>query len=322
MARNDPTAMALDRLAALRHAPDSPEKLKEIRAALRHKSNFVVARAAKLAGELRLKEVTPDLGSAFERLFPHAPKLDKGCAALTEIVSALYDLDYTEPDIFLRAIHHIQMEASFGPPVDVAAKLRGTAALGLGRTRHPHAMAEIVNVLVDKEPPARQGAVRAVATNGGETGALLLRLKTLAGDDDPEVLVECFTGLLAQNSADSISFVERFVDSPDDSVAESAIIALGASRLPGALQVLRRKWERTAHSPIRKPLLAAIASNRSDEAAEFLLSLLRTESVRTAADVLTALVGYRSNERINAAAAKVVADRNEQSLNDLYHSEY
>lgn len=308
-------------MAALRHAPDSLEKVQEIRAGLAHKSNFVVARAAKLAGELRLTALTSDLVKAFERLFEHAPKLDKGCAALTEIVSALYELDYTEPDIFLRAIHHVQMEGSFGPPVDVAAKLRGTAALGLVRTRHPHAMAEVVNVLVDKEVPARLGAVRAMATNGGDAGALLLRLKALTGDDDPEVLAECFAGLLAQ-SAESVEFVAQFAESRDDAVAESAIVALGTSRLPAALETLKRQWDRTVGGPTRKSLLAAIASNRSDEAAEFLLSLLEAEGVSTAGEVLIALAGYRSNERIKAAVSKIVSARNDGALVDIYRSEF
>lgn len=321
MARNDPTAAALDRLAAIRHAPYSPETVKEVHAGLAHKSNFVVARAAKLSGELRLSALIPDLVNAFERHFDHAPKLDKGCAALTEIASALYELDYTEPDIFLRAIHHVQMEASFGPPVDVAAKLRGVGALGLARSRHPQAMSEVVSVLADKEAPARLGAVRAVATNGGDTGALLLRLKVLTGDSDPEVLAECFSGLLA-HSAEGVPFVAKFVDSSDDAVNESAILALGASRLPAALDVLKTKWRCTAHGAIRKALLMAIAANRSDEAADFLVSVLADANLTTAQDVLMALAGYRSNDRLKAAVGKIISQRNERSLSDIYRSEF
>lgn len=321
MARNDPTAAALDKLGTLRREGDSPETAAELRNALRHKSNFVVARAAKIIAELRLNGLVADLVAAFDRLFPNAPKSDKGCAALTEIVAALYELDHTEPEVYRRAIRYVQMEGSFGPPVDVASKLRGVAAQGLVRTRDPQAKTEVVNLLVDKEVPARLGAVRALATNGGEAGMLLLRLKVLAGDDEPEVLAECFSGLLAYGP-ESLPFLAEYADSDDTGIAEAAILALGASRTAGALDVLKRQWERTAYAPIRKLLLTAIASNRSDEAADFLLQLLQSENIAMADNVLVALAAYRSNERIRTQALRIVEQRGDRLLLDTFRREF
>src|ERR1051325_3831837 len=57
-------------------------------------------------------------------------KLDKACAATTQIVNALYELDYVEPEVFLQGIHHVQMEGSFGPPVDAAACQTGQSLRG------------------------------------------------------------------------------------------------------------------------------------------------------------------------------------------------
>ena len=321
MVRNDPVQQALDRLSTLRHAPESPDTVEALRQALRARSNFVVARAAKIAGELRLRALVPELTSAFARLMASPAKLDKTCAALTEIVSSLYELDYAEPEIFLTAIHHIQMEGSFGPPVDVAAKMRGIAALGILRTRHPEAMREVVDLSADTWVPARLGAVRALASNGGDAGALLLRLKILAGESEPEVLGECFTGLLSQG-ASALSFVAKYADSEDSSIAETAILALGSSRLPGALEVLKAKWQRTVYGPLRKIILTAISLNRTEDAADFLLSLLETEHVTTAQDVLLALVAYRSHDRIRSAAEQIVHRRANPTLSDTFRREF
>jgi hypothetical protein len=129
--------------------------------------------------------------SAFNKLMADAPQLDKRCAATTEIVSALYELNYEEPAPYFTGLKHVQMEASFGPPVDEAAKLRAVSAQGLVRTRHPDALTEVMQLLVDREPAARIGAVRALAVNGGEAGLLLLRLKVLTGDAESAVLGVC-----------------------------------------------------------------------------------------------------------------------------------
>src|SRR5215467_506900 len=140
MKKVDPTEQALDRLAILRNEAASPAIVQELRAFLKNRSNLVIAKAAKVAGKARMMELVPDLVEAFERLMKNPAKLDKGCSALTEITDALYEMDYVEPEIYLRGIHHVQMEGSFGPPVDAAAKLRGLSALGLARTRFPNAL--------------------------------------------------------------------------------------------------------------------------------------------------------------------------------------
>jgi hypothetical protein len=196
MAKADPIERALERLGELRTAEESDAVIEEIRGFLRNRSNLVVAKSAKVARELRIAALLPDILVAFDKLMTNAPKLDKRCAATTELLTALYEMDYTEPAPYLAGLKHVQLEASFGPPVDEAAKLRAISAQGLLRTRHRDALAEVVPLLVDREPAARMGAVRALAANGGETGALLLRLKVLPGDSEAAVLADCFAGLL------------------------------------------------------------------------------------------------------------------------------
>ncbi|MBZ5525444.1 MAG: hypothetical protein LAP21_24735 [Acidobacteriia bacterium] len=322
MKKPDPIEQALDRLSALRSEAAAPGALaQELRKFLSNKSNLVVAKAAKIAGELRSEKFIPDLAAAFERLMANPQKLDKGCAAVTEISGALYELDYLEPEIYLRGIHHVQMEGAFGPPVDVASKLRALSALGLARTRYPHALEEVVSLLVDREPEARIGAVRALASNGGEAGVLLLRLKVLNGDPEPDVMAECFSGLLAAAPERSLQFVAGYADAEDEAVAEAAILSLGTSRRPAAFDLLKEKWERSAGGPLRKTLLLAMALTRAEAAIKFLVALLGSASVQTAKETITALALYRDNERIRQLIEAAVSRRGEKQLIEAFRRE-
>ncbi|HEX7289179.1 MAG TPA: HEAT repeat domain-containing protein [Candidatus Angelobacter sp.] len=322
MKKPDPVEQALDRLAALKNEAGGPGFVAEIKAFLKNRSNLVVAKAAKIAGQARTTELVSELVGAFHRLMKDPSKLDKGCAATTAIAGALYELDHAEPEVYLRGIHHVQMEGSFGPPVDAAAKLRAISAMALARTRHPAALEEIVPLLVDEWPEARIGAARALAVNGGPAGALLLRLKILTGESETDVLAECFSGLLATAPERSLSLITSFIDSEDIAVAEAALLALGSSRLPEALDLLKARWERTAGGPLRKIVLLAIAMIRSDAAIEFLLALLAECSPAVANDVIAGLALFRNNERVRSQVESVVARRNEKSVSEIFRQEF
>ena len=312
MAKSDPVEKALNALSELRHASSPEAAANGLRPYLANKSNLVVAKAAKIAGELHATGLIPALVAAFERLMKDPEKLDKRCAAVTEIVGTLYEMDYGEPEIYLRGLRHVQMEGSFGPPVDTAAALRGMCAQGLLRTQYRDAMTEVVQLLVDRDPPARLGAVRALALNGGEAGVLLLRLKVLTGDEEPEVLRECFSGLLAAER--SLEFVAKYVDDEDEATAEAAIWALGESRLPAAVEILKEKWERMLSRDLRKVLLAVLAASRMQEALDFLCSQLRSANSRTAGDVLEALAPYAGSDSIRQAVTAAVEERGEAAV--------
>jgi hypothetical protein len=314
MAKSDPIEKALNELGELRSARDPEVMCQQLRRYLRNRSNLVVAKAAKLVGELQLSTLIPELVTAFERFMANPSKLDKRCAAVTEIVGALYGFDYREPEVYLKGLHHVQKEASFGPPVDTAAALRGMSAQGLVRTRYSDALLEVTSLLVDPEPPARLGAVRALATNGGDAGVLLLRLKILTGDAEPEVLGECFSALLATAPGQSLPFVAKYMDDDDGATAELAIWALGESRLEAAFEPLHEKWDRTIERETRKILLAAMAALRQEQSIAFLRSLLEAANVTTASDALAALAIYKGNENITESLASVVRERHETPL--------
>lgn len=322
MSKSDPIEKALDRLAELRHRDPSPQHTEEIRRFLTHKSNLVAAKAANLVKEQRRSEFVPDLVSAFQRFIANPAQLDKRCAALTGITEALYELDYSEPDIYLRGLRHVQMEASFGPPVDAAAALRGISGQALLRTPYKDGMRAVLPLLVDREPPARIGGVRALATNGGSAGALLLRLKVLTGDSEPEVIVECFLGLLSSAAEESLSFIADFMDSEDPATSDAAIWALGQSRLPAAFKRLRDKCERTIARDRRMRVLSAIAMLRLEIAIEFLCSIISNENQTAASDALNALAQFKSNRSIREAVSTAVRKRHDENLQRAFVREF
>jgi HEAT repeat protein len=323
MKKPDPVEQALDRLSSLRSDAElSTAAIQELKTFLKGKSNQVVAKAARIAGELHASDLIDDLVAAFHRLMANPQKLDKGCAATTEIAAALYQMDYLEPEIYVLGIHHVQMEGSFGPPVDVAAKLRAHSALGLARTRHPQALEEIVPLLVDPWPQARIGAVRALASNGGHAGALLLRLKVLTGEDELDVLAECFSGLLECAPESSLSLVATYINAEDHAAAEAALLAIGSSRLPEALTLLQARWEESAFSPLRRTLLLAIAMVRSEAAIKFILSLLPDSNVQTAKEIITALAIFRDNNKVRLTVEQTISTRNDSVLTAAFRQEF
>ncbi|HZU27956.1 MAG TPA: HEAT repeat domain-containing protein [Bryobacteraceae bacterium] len=321
MKRADPVEHALNSLADLRRTPETAEHVTQLRAFLRNRSNLVVAKAAKLAGELRADDLIPDLVAAFGRFMADPARLDKRCAALTEIVAALYAMDYIDAaDVYLRGIRHVQMEGSWGPPVDAAVQLRAHSAAGLIRTRDPDAVFEVVNLLADSESGARAGAARALACVGGDSGALLLRLKVLTGDEHPDVIAECFTGLLRADPERSVPFVARYLDDADNAIAEAAALALASTRSPAAVERLKEKWARTSRGPMRGTLLLALATAREESAMEFLLELIRDETAHVAVEVINALRVCRDDERARDAVRRAVEQRAAPEVTEAFHS--
>ena len=316
MRKHDPLQEALEKLGELRLAKEGREFETKLGAFLRHRSNLVVSKAAKIARERLVPSVVPDMVAAFHKLMKDPARLDKRCAALTEIVSALYEMDYTEPEVYLAGLRHVQLEGSYGPPIDTAAQLRGICAQGLTRTPYPGALEEVVDLLQDCDVPPRIGAVRALAANGGTGGGLALRLKALTGDREPEVIAECFAGLLGSHTESSVDFVARYVGAENAELAEAAVLALGACRNPKAVVVLKEKWKVTPRGSLKSTLLLALASSRSEEVLAFLRQELEEVSLAVAKEILSALAAQRPSASIRQTIEAAVRQRGEPVLEE------
>jgi len=308
MAQSRKTEDSLDALSRLRENPAAPGATAELARYLGNKSNLVVAKAAKLVAEFELHDLELQLVSAFHRFMTNPVLTDKGCAAKTEIVRALEALGAAEAEVFLAGIRHIQMEGSFGPPVDTASGLRAASAMGLVHMNYPDAILEIVSLLVDRADEARVGAVRALAFSGQPATVPLLRFKVMAGDASADVIAESFVSLLEVAPETSLAFVAAYLDSADAAIAEAAAIALGQSRQPDAIAALKGKWPGASENQ-RRALLIGMAVARDDSAFEFLFALVESAVEKIAAEAISALAMYRQDERIRVRVESLVVQR-------------
>jgi hypothetical protein len=279
----------------------------ELRRFLADKSGYLVGEAAQAANRLGLSELTPDLGIAFARLLIDPVKVDKGCFGKNRIVEALLAFDAREPDVYLAGLRHFQPEPSFGPPVDAAAGLRGLCALALFHMDYPTALLDVTPLLADPEPVTRAAAADAIGSSGEEAGAAVLHIKALLGDREPDVVGACYRGLLRLLPARYLRFVAQRLTGGDEGEAEAAALALGESRLPGALPILKDAIEGLASGKLRDSALLGAALLRSDEANAYLVSLVEEGPEGQAIAALNALALHRHDaklvERIQQAAA-------------------
>jgi HEAT repeat protein len=305
--KNDPVPSAL---AALDDIPlRTSEGLKQMAKSLGSKSNLVAAKAARISGDAQWAEMTDELVAAFDRFLKRGSEIDKGCVALNAIARALYALDYDGVELYLAGMRHVQMEPGWGGSSDTAVELRAVCAMGLASTTYPHKMRELVNLLVDAEWQARSGAVRAIAAVGSETASLLLRFKALTGDKEPDVLADCFSGLLAVDGAEAVPLVTSFADGRNQEVREAAILALGASRRSDAIDWLTERFEGVAHLETRQSILLSLATARTEAAIEFLLGVIRDGSAQTSAMAVSAMEVNRTDRRIQEEVEKAVRAR-------------
>ncbi len=307
----------LQRLAELRTLPTSPEVSDELRQALKDKSNLVVAKAAAVVKEKRLRDLTPDLLESFGRFMIDPVRTDKGCDAKLAIATALHELECDDAATFVRGVRHVQMEMAYGAPknqVDTAAALRCVCAAGLARTRYRRVLEELLPLLLDPEPHVRVAAAQEIGAAGRGEGQLLLRLKVLAGDPDPEVITECLVSLLSLVGSEALEFVTGCLSSASPLTREAAALALGSSRVPGAFELLRAWFEKSTDATLRSTLLVAIGTVRDAAAGEFLLSLVASAPPATAAEAMRALKAHASDPDVRERLAAIVECRDELLL--------
>jgi hypothetical protein len=296
----------LAELSELDTVHDPERVLEQIREALGHRHCRVVARAANISAERLLYDLEPGLLKAYQAFLRDPVKQDPSCVAKGTIARALVDLECQDAEFFVAGVHYEQMEPVWGGTVDTAVDLRCSCAMGLVATGYPRALHELTPLLCDPVANARRGAIRAVACANPRDAELVLRLKVLSGDSEPEVIGDCFTGLLSAAPEESLEFVAGFLDSNDANLQELAALSLGESRVPEALDCLQSTWgEPVLIRPFHRILLRAVALHRSDVALGWLVSMIEQSSPATAAEALSALSVYTHNsalsERIKAS---------------------
>lgn len=303
-----PEEAKLDALNAL-DLTDPPFLNEAIGKALLDKNYRVVGKAASIAEERQLHERVPDLLAAYARFLQDPVKRDPNCIAKKAIVRALVTLECRDVQFYLEGIRYVQMEPVWGGTADTASDVRGTCAMGLVSSGYVRAVPELAALLSDKEVRAREAAVRAISCGYPREAEALLRFKVHIGDEHPEVLGECFTGLLAIAPEECMALVASNLSHRDDAVRDFAALALGESRHPLALGYLRERWDDVfVSAEMRAVLIRAAAVHRSEAAFDWLLSIIEEGPKKQAEVAVDALSVYERNiklaDRVKAALAK------------------
>ncbi len=280
-----------------------------VRKSLDSRSNFLAAKAAKLAEENGRKDMLPELISAFERFFANAEKADPQCWAKNALSHALSKLQCRDKDVFLRGLHHHQWEPVWGGKSDSAGTLRANCAhalVGCEGLIAQDLVILLLDLLADEDKAVRVEAVRALAQLG-DLAVPVLRLRALIPGEDPEVLAVCYAALLSIERDAGIPFVARFLSKGDEAAAEAAF-ALAETKNAAALRELVKAREHpaaTAEPWFAQAILSAIALTRLPEATAYLLRLIESEE-RDAADAVEALAKAGLSERDREALEQAV----------------
>lgn len=310
----------LERIGALRDAaPDAA--VPALRKALADRVNLVVAKAAQTVAAMQLRDLIPDCQRAFDRLFDDPVRRDPQCWGKNALAQALKDLDHDESEPFVHGLHHVQMEPVWGGQEDTATTLRGTCVLALVHCRDlPRAaiLRHLADALADPVASVRVEATRTLELMDGDDSALLLRLKARLGDELPQVTGQAIESLLAIEGESGLPFAAEFLRAESSETAQEAALAVGTSRLPGAVSILREAWERSRNPEMRSVLLRAVSVTRQPEAIDFLTGLLVSGPRAESAAATEALAIHRETEDIRDRVAQAVERTGSEELEQLF----
>lgn len=276
---------ALDQLRA-----DPATAPAALRKALQNKNNYFVAKAAKITAALELRELIPDLLTALDRFF-EAP--DPQCWAKNALVDALMGLGNTTAETYIRGLHHIQLEPVWGGTEDAAGPLRARCIVAITQStgiRDLELLRHLVDRLVDSDKNVRTEAAHAIGRIDREESALLLRLKALSGDAEPEVLGAALCGIVDIEKDRSLEFIHQFLERSDDATGEAAL-ALARLKTERALDLLKSRFERERETSMARVLLTAIALTRLESGIAYLEEMVRRDApkAKLAAEALRSI---------------------------------
>jgi len=286
-------------LQALAAQGKSDAAIDALRRALKDRSNFVVGKAAEVAGKLTCTELIPDIAVAFDRFMQDPVKTDPQCWAKNGIVKALVSFDHAETGLYLRGLRHYQPEPVYGGFADSAATLRGACGHALLLCRELSdltVLRHLVDLLADPEHRVRIEAARAIAQLGRPEGALVLRTKVYCGDEREEVTGHAMAAMLVLDAAEGIPMIAKFLNHEKEDLRFEAAAALGECREPAAFEALRRSHQGARDPRWRRALLMSIGASLQQAAIDYLIELLSAGNSRDAADAIAALEPVRFRE--------------------------
>jgi HEAT repeat protein len=296
--------------------PDLDE-IEKVRRALGSENNYLVAKAAAIVADHGLKDILPDVLSAFDRFFIDSVKSDPQCWAKIALVKALIKLECRDATVYLRGLRHIQEEPVWGGHSDTAGALRASSTHALvvcEDVSEPALLNILLEPLLDQDKTVRMEAARAIGQVGGASATLLLKLRVLLRKEEPEVLGACFSALLGMEHNDklgTISLVADFLDDAEEAAAEAAF-ALAETHESAALTALIDRRRKGADAWFASVLDQAIVLTRLPEAMDFLLGVIERD-FRQAPSALEAISRVHSSaevrDRVGQSVAKSKSER-------------
>lgn len=285
MAKRDPAAEALAKVAELKRIDNPRELAASVEKLIGQRSSLIVSRIADLAAERSVREALPAIIDRLHQLFTGDASDDVGAAAALSLVKAMitFEAGYEAEAVALRASKHTRWEKVMGGSVEVAGAVRGSAAILLAAMGSTQAMRVATELLAeaDQRPPrersswpVRADAARALTMIGSDGAAAVLRFKLLIGDAEPNVLSDCLAGLLAIERDAALPLANQMLDDDRDEYAEAAVLALGNWRDPRAFDHLRSRADRFLSSSSQELYLASIAMTRQPKAIDYLIELV------------------------------------------------
>ncbi|WP_145073518.1 HEAT repeat domain-containing protein [Poriferisphaera corsica] len=323
MKRNDLESELAEISALGQGQVEADALLNALKGGLKHRSNFVVAKAAEVVVKRGVSEkLSDELVKAYERFCKHAVKSDPGCKAKIAVVDALREGAVWVESLYLDAARRRQMEPVWGGRVDTAGGLRCAGVNGLMAVGYGDVMNELAMLLGDEEREVRVGAARLLGDWGDAVGEPLLRLRVLCGEEDGEVLSELFGSILAVNSASGLDFVGRYLiggeggkqggnEGGDDEVRRCAALAIGQSRNGKGLEWLVRSFEKELDAGLRETILMAMAMLRNEDGYGYLCDLIKDADERTAELAVRAMGIYYYDEKVREMVITAAEGREE-----------
>lgn len=259
--------------------------------ALSDKSNYVAAIAAKSLGDCADTDAAADMRDRFDEVAMDGVRKDPGCHIRANLAFAFGRLDYLPALLSLRqGIRTIQIEAVGGVPFDTGAHLRANCALALAQLGDRDSLRDIALLLFDSTSPQRNSrdaaavkielrktAAQALAILGDRGGCIPLSIKLVyPGGELPEVIQECMQSLVSLEDERAVEVLTPFLSDPDLGLSGYAALMLASTNEPEALSVLRSAVT-VAYGEQLKFLIIAISTHRSEEARDYLISLLKSD---------------------------------------------
>jgi HEAT repeat protein len=239
------------------------------------------------------------------------------------LLTALDAIDDADAALFAEAALYVQLELAKGRSRDSAAGVRARGVLGLARLGHRDLMVLFGACLGDRDATVRVSAARAIAHRGNRDGAGLLLLRLSAGDEVPDVWIECLHGLFALAPEHAMRYMRTALEAGYPHRREQVLHALGTTPHDAAVELLTDQLAAHALADERQAIIEALGLSLRPLARTLLLELVAGDSAADADAALLALAIHRYDTRLVDELRERTADSRERSrrFRELFFAE-